>query len=140
MPSSLLDRASPPDDAALARVLGQAKRWWDAVLADLGAREDGLVPQWKVYGAKHGWQLKVSKGKRAVVYLIPHTGTFTAGLALGGRAVAALASSGLPSDLAEAIRSAKKATEGRPARVEVGSGKQVAVVRALIALKLDGPG
>lgn len=71
---------------------GSSGRPCVARLAAEGASQD-----WKFYGASLGWQLKVSKGKRAVVYLIPHEqGGFLAALALKGEALDAVAGMDLP--------------------------------------------
>lgn len=129
-------KSAPPDEAALSRALGKAKKAWDATLAHLRDACEGVETEWKFYGAKHGWQIKATRQKKAVLYLIPHADKFVAATALPPRALAALDDAGLPAALVAAVRSAKAYAEGTPARVEVTGPRQVAVVRRLLALRL----
>jgi UDP-N-acetylmuramyl tripeptide synthase len=130
------DGGTPPDDASLAAALGRAKRSWDALLAHLDEAHRDLRRSWRFYGPRHGWQLKVEAKKRAVLYLIPAEGRFTAALALRDAAIAALPALGVPRDLIREIESGKAFPEGRPARVQVTGAAQLAIVRKLIAAKL----
>jgi hypothetical protein len=134
MTNPFLEKATRPDDVALARALGKVKPHWDALVEHLEAV--GATQEWKHYGAKHGWQLKAAKQRAAVLYMIPHERSFMAALALKGKAVEAALSSDLPSDLIHAIETAREYAEGRPARVEVKTKADVAVVMRLLAIKL----
>jgi hypothetical protein len=134
--AAFADKSAPPDDAALREVLGKSKNAWDATLAHVQAKVEGVDVTWKFYGNKYGWQIKATRGKKAVLYMIPHPGKFMAATALPRRALAELDDAGLPDDLVAAIRAAKAYAEGTPARVEVSSAKQVAIVKRLLALAL----
>lgn len=125
-----------PDDAALGRALGKTKKVWDAIVDHLDRLPNGLVRNWTFYGTKYGWQLKVTDGKRAVLYLIPHEGSFLAALALNDKAVAALRSQKIPSRLLREITTGKTYPEGRPARIKVTSRRDLAVVMKLLGIKL----
>jgi hypothetical protein len=122
----------PPE---LSRLLGKARKPWDALRAHLEGLE-GVASEWKFYGARHGWQLKVVAQRRALLYLIPREGRFTAALALRADAIAALRSSGVPAKLVREIEAARESPEGKPARVEVSGMRELAVVKTLIAVKL----
>jgi hypothetical protein len=130
------DRSAPPDDATLSKVLGRSKAAWDATLEHLRTNVYGVDVAWKFYGSKHGWQIKATLGKRAVLYLVPHGGEFVAATALPRQAVAGLDDAGLPAALAAEVRAAKAYAEGTPARVVVTSNRQLAIVKRLLALKL----
>jgi hypothetical protein len=130
------DRSTLPDDAALASHLGKSKRAWDAILDHVQDRCAGVALDWKFYGQKHGWQLKLIHGKRSVLYLIPHEGRFTAAIALRPAAIASLSAHGVPAALISAIEAAAPSSEGSPARIDVTGVKQVAIVQALLAAKL----
>jgi hypothetical protein len=129
-------RTNPPDDATLEQALGTTKKLWNAIVAHLDSLPNGLAREWKYYGKKHGWQMKVTDGKRAVLYLIPHDGSFRAALALNDQAVAALPSQKIPPSFVREITTAKAYPEGRPARVEVTGTGDLTVVKKLLALKL----
>ncbi len=135
MTRPFVDRSHPPDDARLAAVLGPAKACWDAVLAQVEAEREGVVPEWKFYGAKHGWQLKLVRKRRAFLYLIPYEGRFVAGMALSPAEVARLREARVPDALIEEIESAKASTEGRPARVEVRTADQLTTLRRLLSAR-----
>src|SRR5688572_30751705 len=124
--------AEPPDVTPL---LGPARKQWDALLKFLGEL-DGVVPEWKFYGEKYGWQLKLKAKGRALVYLIPRPGRFTAALALRKPAIAALRAGGIPEELVREIEAAKEAPEGKPARVEVSSPRTLALLKKLLVIKL----
>jgi Protein of unknown function (DUF3788) len=136
MTPSTAGRTNPPDDATLEQALSTTKKLWDAIVAHLDSLPNGLVREWKFYGKKHGWQMKVTDGKRAVLYLIPHDGSFRAALALNDQAAAALRSQKIPPSLVREITTAKAYPEGRPARVNVTRRSDLTVVKKLLALKL----
>jgi hypothetical protein len=100
---------------------------------------DGVTSEWKFYGQKHGWQLKVMARRRALLYLIPRRGHFVAALALREPAIAALREHGVPEPLVREIEEAKPSPEGRPARVEVRGPGELSLVKQLISTKLAAP-
>jgi hypothetical protein len=135
--SSVFDeKSNPPDDDALADALGRSKVHWDALVAHLDGLGEALRPEWKFYGKKHGWQLKYTRKKKSVIYLIPHAGSFLAGMALPDAALARLRDAKLPAELVEQIENERSYREGRPARVEVRLKKHVATVKRLLVLTL----
>lgn len=125
--------ADPPDATAL---LGKARPAWDAIRAFLDA-VPGATSEWKFYGARHGWQLKVTKDRRALIYLIPRSENFTAALALREPAIAALRASKLPAQQIHDIEQAKASSEGKPARIIVTGARQLGWVKALVEIKLQ---
>jgi hypothetical protein len=128
------------DDASLATMLGKTKPHWDVLLARLAGECPSHAREWKNYGKKHGWQLKVSSGKRSLVYLVPEEGGFRALMALRAGAVGALRDAGLPAELVDEIEGAKVYPEGRPVRVTVKTKQDADVVKKLVALKLASDG
>ena len=136
MSSVLTDRAAPPDDTSLDAALGATRPLWDAVLANLEARCERAKSEWKHYGKKHGWQVRVRYRRKSLLYLVPHQGSFLAGMALNAKAMAALDESGLPPELVASIVDGPSYPEGKAARVEVTSPEHVGHVDGLVALKL----
>jgi hypothetical protein len=132
------DKAQPPDEKALRTALGPAKAHWDAIVAHGIDAFDGVKPEWKFYGKKHGWQMKLLCKGRALLYLIPHERSFLAGLALRESALDAVRKAKLPKALVRAIEEATAYSEGKPARVEVTSARDVTTVRKLLAVKAEG--
>src|SRR5437899_1511873 len=105
--NAFIGRASAPSDTELTAELGAAKTLWDGVRA---ASE--LPGEWRSSSKKAGWSLRLKKGERNIVYLIPGRGAFEASLALGDRAVTAARERGL----ARMVEGAKRYAEGTAVR------------------------
>jgi hypothetical protein len=131
------NKSKRPDDSVLTAMMGKAKKHWDTLINWFNEEHPGLIQEWKFYGEKYGWQLKIVDKKRAILYMIPHQGNFMAALALKEKAIASLKESNLPASLIKEIENAKAVPEGKPARVEVKSKEHVDLVMKLIAIKLD---
>ena len=125
-----------PGNATLLEALGAAKAHWDALITRIEERCDGLRSEWKHYGKKHGWQLKFTYRRRALLWMIQHDGSFLAGMSLREAGVVALRETGLPKDFIEKVESEKPYREGWPARVEVTGPEEVSMVETLLEVKL----
>jgi hypothetical protein len=132
-PSPASGSTDPPESTAQ---LGKARPAWDALRSYLEA-VPGTTSAWKFYGPRHGWQLKVTLNRRALIYLIPRAGNFTAALALREPAIAALRASRLPAQQIRDIEQAKASPEGKPARVVVTGARQLGWVKTLVEIKLQ---
>jgi hypothetical protein len=137
MASIFPDKTARPTDGNLATALGRTKAHWDAIVGHVAREHPNLARDWKFYGSKYGWQLRIIRKRSVVLYLIPHAGSFLVATALKSEALARLRESGLPSNLVAEIEAAKTYAEGRPARVEVTEEPQVDVVLRLLALVLS---
>ena len=135
--NAFVGRPKPPDEAALAAALGGAKPFWDLLVVGM-AEELGLDGrEWKSYGPKHGWALRLKRGKRNIVHLAPHQGCFTVLLIFGDRAVKAARASGLSRSAAKLLDEAPRYPEGTGIRLEVKGSRQVPLIRKLARLKLE---
>lgn len=134
LPNAFIGLAARPDDAQLTRALGSSRAAWDQLVAALAADCD--VEEWKSYSPKAGWALRLLRGKRAIVYLSPGQGGFTASFALGGRAMEATHAAALPAKIMRVIREAPKYAEGTAVRIDVKTARDVPAVCKLAAIKL----
>lgn len=134
--SAFADKAQPPDDATLARVLGPAWAAWVDLLGRLGTRVPDHTTRWRYTGGRVGWGLRVSQDTRIVLSLIPREGSFLASVALGERAVRTLQERGLPADVLEVVDAAPRYAEGRGVRLPVTAVEQVPDVLELVTIKL----
>jgi hypothetical protein len=134
LPNAFIGLAARPDDAHLTLALGSSRHAWDQLVAALAADCD--VEEWKSYSPKAGWTLRLLRGKRAIVYLSPGKGDFTASFALGDRAIEAAHSAGLPGKIMRIIREARKYAEGTGVRIDVKTARDVPAVCKLAAIKL----
>jgi hypothetical protein len=133
--SVFTDRTKPPDARALARTLGPRTALWRQIEAELRASLGDLVFEWKHYGNKSGWILKLFLKKRNLFFLTPGEGRFRVAFVFGEKAVAAIAAGGFPEPLVAELLAARKYAEGRGIRLEVESAADVRTVVALAGIK-----
>ncbi len=134
-----LDKAARPDEGgALAAALGRSFAVWTGLKKDLCAEWDDLSEEWTYAGKSSGWSLRLKRGKRAILYLVPQDKSFLAAFALGEKACAAAASAGLPDSVLEAIRCAPKYVEGRAVRLPIRSKADLAGLMELARIKNSG--
>jgi len=128
MSNAFAGRAEAPSDAELAAELGAAKALWDRVCADLQ-----LPGEWHSYSKKAGWSMRLKRGDRNIVYLIPAQGEFEVSVVFGDRAVAAARNRGL----APIFEGAKRYAEGTAVRFAVKGPRDFAKVKKLVEIKLE---
>lgn len=117
--------------------LGAAKPSWDLLVVDM-AQELGLADrEWKSYGPRHGWALRLKRGKRTIVYLSPGQGCFEVLFILGERAVNAARASGLGRAAAKVIDEAPRYPEGTGIRLQVTRPRHIPLIRKLARIKLE---
>lgn len=128
LPNAFIGKTSRPTDEELAGILGAAKPLWDELAAEMAC-------EWSSYSPKAGWSLRLRIGKRNIVYLSPHRGSFMASFALGEKALQAARDSGLPPRVQRILAEAKHYAEGAAVRLEVKKAADLPIVRKLMAAK-----
>jgi len=136
MPSILTDKSLVPDDRALGAALGASFRIWTELRSAIDSAYGPVTPEWKHYGAKSGWVLKVLRGKRNLFFMIPGKGQFAASFVFGDRAVDAIEESGLPQSIVTAVKGARRYAEGRGLRLEVRNRAVASRVLKLVDIKV----
>jgi hypothetical protein len=106
-----------PDESTLKKGLGELYSAYKEVME---LTED-FDHEWKYYGKKHGWQLKVVRKGKALLYLIPQDKSFKMGFAVRENEKERLLNSSLPPKTKEELATAKKYPEGYPLRLEIKS-------------------
>ena len=136
--NAFIERTTKPTDAELAEALGvPAKALWDKLTAQLAEEHGVTIPDWHSYSRKAGWTLRLKRKDRAIVYLTPSRGCFTASFALGEKAAEAARESGIPAAIVKIIDEAKRYAEGRGVRIEVHSSRDVAAVLKVAVAKIE---
>ena len=135
--SAFTDKSRKPTEADLSSVLGRSKKLWDELRSYAGELGTPVSEEWKCHGEKYGWSLVLRAKKRNLLYMSPREKHFMASCALGEKAIAAAEKTGLPPQVLEAIRTAPRYPEGRPARIEVRTAKDLAVVKQLLTIKIS---
>jgi hypothetical protein len=123
---------TPPTDVQVRRALGSARAAWDALLDP----SRGRTMEWKRYGKKHPWSLRVNEGKRTVLWLVPEKGALRVAVILGEKAVARGLSEPLSQKLKHELREAEVYPEGRAVRYRMKSAARVRDVERLVDLKV----
>jgi hypothetical protein len=135
-PDPMHDGSRKPDDALLRKMLGKSMNLWTGLRAHLAAAHPPVREEWKFYGLKYGWGMKVLRGTRNLFFFSPRDGWFMAGFVFGDKAAEEVRRCGLPEPLIREFKEAKKYPEGWPLRVEVRSGKDLESVQELVAIKI----
>jgi hypothetical protein len=138
MPGTPRANSAAPTPAALAKTLGKAKPHWDALQAAAAEAAPNAGAEWKYYASLKGWRCIVKAGRLSLAHLRPDEGSFLASFGLSDKAIDAAAAHGVPAELIEAARAAKKGTEGRPLRVQVKTAKDLRAVVGLLKAKARG--
>jgi hypothetical protein len=122
----------PPSDAQVRRTLGPAVKAWDALLDPARKR----TREWKRYGKKDPWSVRVNEGQRTVLWLVPEEGVLRVAVILGEKAVARGLAGPLSQKLKRDLREATLYPEGRALRYRMKSAARVRDVERLVDLKL----
>jgi len=121
----------PPADAELRELVAGAWPAWRALLAG----QPELRPEWKYYGEKYGWNLKLFSGKRNLCFVVPGAGQFTVGFVFGERDAQRVLESNVPQAVKDELAAARQYMEGRGVRVVVREEPQLVPVLQLLAIK-----
>ncbi|MCA9741373.1 DUF3788 domain-containing protein [candidate division KSB1 bacterium] len=130
------DKASKPDEDELRKVLAASAEYWGALKTFLEDKYAPITTEWKFYGKKSGWLLKVLRRKRNLFFFIPQDGYFQITFVFGDRAVEAVEKSDLPENLKSTLRNAKKYMEGRGLQLEVRCAADLEHVKKLVEIKI----
>ncbi len=130
------DKFVKPTEKKLSEALGASFKYWEEIKSALEAEFGGLMEEWKYYGPKSGWILKLLHKKRNLFFLTPCKGYFRVAFVFGDKAVSAIERSDLPKDVIGEVRNAKKYAEGRGLRIEVKKSGDVENIKKLVAIKI----
>ena len=130
------DKAKEPQDKNLAKALGKAKKLWDDLCNHLEQEYPPVTVEWKFYSKKSGWTCKIVHKKRTIVHLRPVEGAFLVATAFGEKAVEAARKSKLPKKVINQINEARQYAEGRQARLEVKTSKDLDSAKQIAAIKM----
>ncbi|MBI1936730.1 MAG: DUF3788 domain-containing protein [Ignavibacteriales bacterium] len=131
------NKLEQPDEETLSTVLGKSYKNWQAVKKHIEDNYGSCAEEWKFYGQKIGWSLKIFLKKRNLFFVTVCNGFFRISFVLGNKAVAAAEQSKLPQTIIEELLNAKKYAEGRGVRIEVKSQKDVETIKQLVDIKIE---
>jgi hypothetical protein len=111
----LLDGAHPPVDGVIQQALGSTWPFFVAVREATAA----CTQDWRHYGKKYGWKLKVHAGGKSLLELTVADGWFLVAMAIREKERQALAADPAATGLASLAAGGIKAAEGYGIRIEV---------------------
>ena len=137
MPSVFNNKSDKPNILILAQVLKSTYKIWEEIKNSLTKEYGSLLEEWKYYGPKTGWLLKMFYKKRNMFFLIPSEKYFSLAFLFGDNAVSEIEQSDLPEKIKEEIRNTKKYAEGKGIRVEVRKRSDVKNIIKLVRIKVN---
>lgn len=126
-----------PNDQMLAAELGPTYNFLEAIRLYITQNYGDVTPEWKFYGQKSGWILKLLSKKRNVLFLIPFRGYFRVAFTFGDKATDKVLDSSVPDFIKHELFVAKKYAEGRTIHLEVNNEEQCSYVLELISIKME---
>ncbi len=125
-------KPEPPREEEIRLRLGDAFPLYRAFL------ESGpFTPEWRHYGPKYGWSLKLFEKKRNLCFINPKEGAFNVAFIFGERVrEAALAGSAAEADKA-LLREARHYPEGWGVTLTVAGASDLEQARRLLAIKRE---
>lgn len=130
------DKQQQPTDDMLAGALGETKVLLDELIHFIETEFGECRPEWKYYGSKIGWSLKLFNKKRNVVFVAPEEGYFKVAFAFGGKPYEAIMESKLPAFIKDELRNAPVYVEGHPLRMEIKGPMHIEDLKQLVVFKL----
>ena len=131
------DKSHKPTEQDLSEKLGSTNKYWEEIKKSLCEEYGDLVEEWKYYGQKYGWSLKLFYKKRNLFFFTVYGKYFRMGFTFGDKAVSAIEKSDLPKSIIEELRKTKKYVEGRGLRIEVKKRSDVKNIIKLVGFKIN---
>ncbi len=132
----LLDKTKEPGEFQVAEMLAGSAEHWNGIKIFLIENIGQVNQEWKFYGAKSGWTMKVLLGKRNLFFMKPEKSAFMVVFIFGDRAVAEVVKSNLPENIKTELLEAKKYMEGRGLRLYVKTNDDLEIVKKLVEIKV----
>jgi len=133
--SNFSNKNQQPTDEMLAVALGETYGLLQGIIKFIEKELGECHPEWKHYGIKLGWSLKLFHKKRNIVFIGPEDGYFRVAFVFGEKAYQAILNSDLPEAIKQKLQEARVYAEGRPLRLEIREKNDIEPLWQLIVLK-----
>lgn len=131
------DKQQQPTDEMLLSTMGDAKTLLDEIIRFVETEFGECHTEWRFYGAKIGWSLKVFHKKRNILFVGPEADYFRVAFAFGERAYVKIMESDMPEYIKTQLAEATVYVEGRPLRLEIKTAADTVPLLQLIKIKLE---
>lgn len=131
------DKTKEPQDSELEVVLGSTYPLFENIFKYLIETHKDIRPEWKHYGKNTGWLLKIFKGKRNILFMVPYEKKFTVTLIFGDKAAQQVMESEVSDEIKTELQNAQKYMEGRGIVISTTEeNENIADIIKLIEIKL----
>jgi hypothetical protein len=120
-----------PTAKGLKQALGNRYELFETLLA---AHPD-LRPEWKYYGEKYGWSLKLFEKRRNLCFVTPRAGDLRVAFTFGDKQYEQVMSSGVPASVKKQLADAKRYMEGRGVSLLVEKPSHLKTIEQLLCIK-----
>jgi hypothetical protein len=131
-----LNKEEMPEEVMLSAGLGESYDLWCMLRDALKKEYPEIKEEWKYYGKKSGWSLKILLKKRNLFFFLPYKKGFKLGFVFGDKAAGEIGKSNLPKQIVDELNSAKKYVEGRSLIVDIKSRTDIPVILTLVMIKI----
>lgn len=131
------DKSLVPDGRTVQKALGEVWSFWLELRKHIQENYGPAIEEWKYYGPKSGWTMKMFCQKKDIFSFVVIEGGFRISFVFGDKTVDAIRRSELPKSVIDEIASAQKYPEGRGFSIEVKDRRFAAVIRTLIKIKSE---
>ena len=133
-----LDETSSPDPASIKATLGEKYSWYEGVLA----AAKGFSADWKHYGKKYGWKLKVHDGAKALLELTIGNAAFRISIAARESEMQALREEPETAAVLAGLLPPGKSKEGWGIRMAIDTaddyGRALLLIEAVAEIRRNG--
>lgn len=131
-----LEESPSPDPAAIAAAMGERYPWYESILE----AAPGFERDWKHYGKKYGWKLKVHDGAKALIELSVTTKGLLVSVAAREAELQALRENPATAAALDCFMPPGKPKAGWGLRLQIldaeACRRAVAIVEAAVAIRL----
>lgn len=106
------DKTKQPLDSELETALGPTYPLFEKIFKYLADTYTDIRPEWKHYGKKMGWQLKIFKGKKKILFVVPFDKHFIVYFSFGDKAVLQVMESTVSDEVKTALQTHKSIWKG----------------------------
>jgi len=136
MAKLFMEKLIQPNEESIKEALGLKYKYWKEIRTSLDKEYEDLKEEWKYYGQKLGWTLKLFYKKRNLFFFSVYEDHFLIAFVFGDKAVEAISKSNVPAKLIDELVTSKKYTEGRGLRIEVRGKTDVKIILRLVEIKI----
>lgn len=136
METCFYDKQFQPTDEMLSKAIGGTKSILDEIIQFIKTEYGECHSEWKFYGAKIGWSLKIFHKKRNLFFVGPDDGFFRVAFAFDEKAYQEILNSDFPEHIKNKLIEVDVYMEGRPLRLNITDKTDAEILRKLIGVKL----